>query len=128
MFDTGHLWFVRQMVDEGLIEGTPLVQLCTGIPYGAPTDRHSWPWSAICRRGRCGAPSRGRMQMPWAAAAVLGGNIVGLEDNLYLERAHASTRSCGEGAWSGRADGRTPDAAGVRNVWRLECLTNHTDG
>ncbi len=90
VFDTGHLWFVRQMVDEGLIDGTPLVQLCTGIPYGAPTDLATLlamvgnlpdgaVWSSF---------GLGRMQMPWAAAAVLaGGNIrVGLEDNLYLER------------------------------------------
>ena len=26
------------MVDEGLIDDPPLIQLCMGIPYGAPED------------------------------------------------------------------------------------------
>src|SRR5579863_6045868 len=38
VFDTGNLWFVRQMVKEGLIPAPSLVQLCTGIPYGVPAD------------------------------------------------------------------------------------------
>ena len=38
VFDTGHLVFVDELIREGLIEGPPLIQLCTGIPYGAPDD------------------------------------------------------------------------------------------
>jgi len=95
VFDTGHLVFVRRMVDEGLIDSPLLVQLCMGIPYGAPDDPatllamvNQLPpgthWSTF---------SIGRMQLPFVAMAVLaGGNVrVGLEDNLYLERGvHAS--------------------------------------
>jgi uncharacterized protein (DUF849 family) len=90
VFDTGHLWFVRRLAADGLIDGTPMVQLCMGIPYGAPADVATlqalvgqlpdpcvWSTFAISR-----------MQMPFvAAAALLGGNVrVGLEDNLYLEK------------------------------------------
>ena len=45
-FDTGHLWFSQQLVDEGLITSPVLVQLCMGIPWGcllytspSPRDR-----------------------------------------------------------------------------------------
>ena len=38
VFDTGHLWFVNQMISEGLLDDPPLIQLCHGIPYGAPAD------------------------------------------------------------------------------------------
>ncbi len=38
IFDTGNLWFVQQMIKEGLIPAPPLVQLCCGIPYGVPAD------------------------------------------------------------------------------------------
>jgi uncharacterized protein (DUF849 family) len=89
-FDTGHLWFAKQLVEEGIIEDPVMVQLCMGIPWGAPNDMNTymamvnnipegWVWSAF---------SIGRMQMPYVSAAMLaGGNVrVGLEDNLYLDR------------------------------------------
>ena len=38
IFDTGHLWFARQLVEEGLIDAPPMFQLCMDIPYGAPAD------------------------------------------------------------------------------------------
>ena len=37
-FETGHLWFAKQLVKEGVIESPALVQLCMGIPWGAPND------------------------------------------------------------------------------------------
>ena len=87
-FDTGHLWFAKQLVEEGLIEDPVLVQLCMGIPWGAPDDLNTfmamvnnvppnWTFSAF---------SIGRNAMAYPAAAVLaGGNVrVGLEDNLYI--------------------------------------------
>jgi len=96
-FDTGHLWFAKQLVDEGLITAPVLVQLCMGVPWGAPDDLNSfmamvnnvpkeWVFSAF---------SLGRHQMAYAAAAVLaGGNLrVGLEDNLYLERGVLATNA-----------------------------------
>jgi uncharacterized protein (DUF849 family) len=87
-FDTGHLWFAKQLVDEGVLHGPALVQLCMGVPWGAPNDLNTflamvnnvpsdWTWSGF---------SLGRDQMPYVAAAVIaGGNVrVGLEDNLWL--------------------------------------------
>ncbi len=89
-FDTGHLWFAKQLVQEGILKEPALVQLCMGIPWGAPDDLNtfmamvnnvpaSWEFSAF---------SIGRNQMSYVAAAVLaGGNVrVGLEDNLWLEK------------------------------------------
>ncbi|MBE9637222.1 3-keto-5-aminohexanoate cleavage protein [Salipiger mangrovisoli] len=96
-FDTGHLWFAKQLVKEGVLEDPALVQLCMGIPWGAPNDLNtfmamvnnvpdSWTWSAF---------SLGRDQMPYVAAATLaGGNVrVGLEDNIYLERGVMATNA-----------------------------------
>ena len=89
-FDTGHLWLAKNLVSQGLIQDPVLVQLCMGVPWGAPDDLNTfmamvnnvpkdWIFSAF---------SLGRNEMPFVAAAVLaGGNVrVGLEDNLYLDR------------------------------------------
>ena len=96
-FDTGHLWFAKQLADEGVIKSPILVQLCMGVPWGAPDDLHTfmamvnnvpedWHFSAF---------SLGRKEMPYVAAAVLaGGNVrVGLEDNLYLEKGVLATNA-----------------------------------
>jgi len=96
-FDTGHLWFARELVREGTLAAPALVQLCMGVPWGAPNDLGTllamvnnvppdWHWSAF---------SLGRDQMPYVAAAVLaGGNVrVGLEDNLYLEKGVLATNA-----------------------------------
>ncbi len=96
-FDTGHLWFAKQLVEEGVLDKDALVQLCMGVPWGAPDDLNTfmamvnnvpenWNWSAF---------SLGRNQMPYVAAAVLaGGNVrVGLEDNLMLERGVLATNA-----------------------------------
>ncbi|WP_282027370.1 3-keto-5-aminohexanoate cleavage protein [Ruegeria faecimaris] len=89
-FDTGHLWFAKQLVKEGVLEPNALVQLCMGVPWGAPDDLNTfmamvnnvpddWTFSAF---------SLGRNEMAYVAASVLaGGNVrVGLEDNLWLDK------------------------------------------
>jgi uncharacterized protein (DUF849 family) len=96
-FDTGHLWFAKQLVEEGLIEDPVLIQLCMGIPWGAPDDLNtfmamvnnvpaSWTFSAF---------SIGRNALAYPAAAVLaGGNVrVGLEDNLYVGKGQLATNA-----------------------------------
>ncbi len=96
-FDTGHLWFARQLVEEGIIPDPVLVQLCMGVPWGAPDDLNTfmamvnnvpagWHWSAF---------ALGRHQMAYVAAAVLaGGNVrVGLEDNLWLGKGELATNA-----------------------------------
>jgi uncharacterized protein (DUF849 family) len=36
-FDTGHLWFAKELVREGAIPEPVLVQLCMGVPWGRRT-------------------------------------------------------------------------------------------
>ena len=96
-FDTGHLWFAKKLVADGVLEAPALVQLCMGVPWGAPDDLNTfmamvnnvppdWTFSAF---------SLGRNEMPYVAAAVLaGGNVrVGLEDNLWLDRGVQATNA-----------------------------------
>lgn len=96
-FDTGHLWFAKELVREGVLKGPALVQLCMGVPWGAPDDLNTflamannvpddWTFSAF---------SLGRNQMAYAAAAVLaGGHVrVGLEDNLWLGKGVLATNA-----------------------------------
>lgn len=96
-FDTGHLWLAKTLVDEGILKSPALVQLCMGVPWGAPDDLNTfmamvnnvpadWNWSAF---------SLGRNQMPMVAAAVIaGGNVrVGLEDNLWLGKGELATNA-----------------------------------
>jgi uncharacterized protein (DUF849 family) len=95
VFDTGHLVMVKDLIAEGLIDDPPLIQLCMGIPYGAPDDPGTL--LAMVAQLPAGAVfsafSIGRMQLPYVAMAVLaGGNVrVGLEDNLYLSRGQLAT-------------------------------------
>lgn len=96
-FDTGHLWQAKSLAAEGLIDEPAMIQLCMGVPWGAPPDINtfmamvnnvpdSWTWSAF---------SLGRRQMEYVAlAAIAGGNIrVGLEDNIYLGRGQTATNA-----------------------------------
>jgi len=96
-FDTGHLWFAKELVKEGIIPAPVMVQLCMGVPWGAPDDLNTfmamvnnvpgdWVHSAF---------SIGRHQMAYVAAAVLsGGNVrVGLEDNLWLDKGRLATNA-----------------------------------
>lgn len=96
-FDTGHLWFAKKLVEDGVLKSPAMVQLCMGIPWGAPNDLNTfmamvnnipsdWNWSAF---------SIGRSQMSYVAAAVLaGGNVrVGLEDNLWLDKGVLATNA-----------------------------------
>lgn len=94
-FDTGHLWLAKNLVEKGVLKSPALVQLCMGVPWGAPDDLNTflamvnnvpagWNWSAF---------SLGRNEMAYVAAAVLaGGNVrVGLEDNLWLAKGELAT-------------------------------------
>ena len=96
-FDTGHLWFAKKLVEDGILEAPALVQLCMGIAWGAPDDLNTlmamvnnlpkdWVFSAF---------SIGRNAAAYPAASILaGGNIrVGLEDNIYLSRGVFATNA-----------------------------------
>ncbi|NKC15177.1 MAG: 3-keto-5-aminohexanoate cleavage protein [Gammaproteobacteria bacterium] len=90
IFDTGHLRLAKWLKEQGLLDDPVLVQLCMGIPWGAPDDiptlmsmvnnlPSGWIFSAF---------SISRNQLPYVAlAALAGGNVrVGLEDNIWLRR------------------------------------------
>ena len=94
-FDTGHLWYAKQLVANGILAPDALVQLCMGVPWGAPDDLNTfmamvnnvpdnWTFSGF---------GLGRNQMAYVAASVLaGGNVrVGLEDNLWLGKGVLAT-------------------------------------
>ena len=97
VFDTGHLWQAKSLVDEGLIDDPVMVQLCMGVPWGAPPDLNTfmamvnnvpddWTFSAF---------GIGRKQLEYIAlATIAGGNVrVGLEDNLYLGRGQLASNA-----------------------------------
>jgi uncharacterized protein (DUF849 family) len=90
VFDTGHLVLVKDLVREGLIDDPLMVQLCMGIPYGAPDDPATFMAmvNALPPGTIFSGFSISRMQLPFVAMAVLaGGNVrVGLEDNIYLSK------------------------------------------
>ena len=95
VFDTGDLVLLNELVNEGLIDNPALVQLCMGIPYGAPNDVSTF--QAMVNNLPPGANfsafSISRFQLPYAALSpLMGGNVrVGLEDNLYLSRGQLAT-------------------------------------
>ena len=97
IFDTGHLWFARQLVEEGLIDAPPLFQLCMDIPYGAPADPSllAAMVQQLPEGSQWASFALGRMQMPWVAQSILlGGHVrVGLEDNLYLSKGVKATNA-----------------------------------
>ncbi len=112
VFDTGDLVLLNELVAEGAIDAPTLVQLCMGIPYGAPNDPltlmsmiNNLPEAAVFS-----AFSIGRYQLPYAAMAVLhGGNVrVGLEDNLYLSKGVLAT--------NGQLVGRAVDLLDAMNI------------
>lgn len=127
VFDTGHLLLAQWLKAQGVIDDPVMIQLCMGIPWGAPDDLGTfkaivdnvpkgWTFSAF---------SIGRNQMPYAALAMLaGGNIrVGLEDNIWLDKGVLATNE----ALVARAvtvvqslGGRVLEPAEVRRKLRLE--------
>ena len=123
VFELGHVWQAKTLVEEGLIEPPPLFQLCMGIPYGAEAD----PRAVLAMRDLLPAGAVfaafgiGRMQMPMVAQAVLmGGHVrVGLEDNLWLDKgctpptatwSPAPARS--SGSWAPACSGRRRRSSG----------------
>jgi uncharacterized protein (DUF849 family) len=90
VFDTGHLAHAKSLVERGFIEDPVMVQLCMGVPWGAPDDLNTFMAmrNNIPDRWTFSAFSIGANQLRYVSlAALAGGNVrVGLEDNLYLER------------------------------------------
>ncbi|MFE2354173.1 3-keto-5-aminohexanoate cleavage protein [Streptomyces parvulus] len=97
IFDTGQLWFAKQLLAEGLLDDPTVFQLCMGIPWGAPADPGVLQSmvNMLPDGSRWASFALGRMQMPWVAQSILlGGHVrVGLEDNLYLGKGNKATNA-----------------------------------
>ncbi|MGC9410399.1 3-keto-5-aminohexanoate cleavage protein [Streptomyces sp. DZ1-3] len=97
IFDTGQLWFAKQLLAEGLLDDPAVFQLCMGIPWGAPADPGVLQSTVnmLPDGARWASFALGRMQMPWVAQSILlGGHVrVGLEDNLYLGKGNKATNA-----------------------------------
>jgi uncharacterized protein (DUF849 family) len=103
IFDSGNLWFAKQLCAEGLVNDPPLFQLCLGIPWGAPVNTQTMAYQVgeLPKNAVWAGFGIGRMEFPMVAQAVLlGGHVrVGLEDNLWLEKGvHASNATLVERA------------------------------
>ncbi len=121
VFDTGMIANGRRLIEEGLIEGPGVWQLCLGVRGGAPADLGTV--SHMLSRLPLGAQwsllGVGRHQLPLNLASLgFGGNArTGLEDNIYFRRGELATsnsqlvkRLVGLAAWCGRPVA-TPDEA-----------------
>ncbi|MGX1835891.1 3-keto-5-aminohexanoate cleavage protein [Streptomyces diastaticus] len=97
IFDTGQLWFAKQLLAEGLLDDPTVFQLCMGVPWGAPADPGVLQSmvNMLPDGARWASFALGRMQMPWVAQSILlGGHVrVGLEDNLYLGKGNKATNA-----------------------------------
>jgi uncharacterized protein (DUF849 family) len=88
VFEPGHLMFTRQLIEEGLIDAPPLIQICLGMIWSAPAT----PETMLYMRGLLppGAVwitfGKGLTQFPMMAQGVLlGGHVrIGFEDTPWL--------------------------------------------
>jgi uncharacterized protein (DUF849 family) len=94
VFDLGHAAFARHLCERGLFADPPWLQLCLGIPWGAPatTEAMQAMKQMVPTGGQWSAFGISRHEFPMVAQAVLlGGHVrVGLEDNLYIGRGQLS--------------------------------------
>ncbi len=69
IFDTGQLWFAKQLLEEGLLDQPTLFQLCMGIPWGAPADPGVLQSMVnfLPPNAQWASFALGRMQMPWGS-------------------------------------------------------------
>ena len=56
VFDFGHLVYVHEMIEKGLLDDPIMIQLCMGIAYGAPDDPGAGPSGPPARPPPCGWP------------------------------------------------------------------------
>jgi uncharacterized protein (DUF849 family) len=94
VFDLGHAALAHHLYRRGLFADPPWLQLCLGVPWGAPatTEAMLAMKQLIPAGGNWSAFGIASQQFPMVAQAViLGGHVrVGLEDNLYLKRGQLS--------------------------------------
>ncbi len=90
VFEPGHIMFARRLIEEGLIDGDPMFQLCLGIPHAAPATPEVFNVMKGLLPDNANWSAFGISRMEFsivAQAAAMGGNCrVGLEDNLYIDK------------------------------------------
>ncbi len=94
-FDTGHILLAKWLRSQGVLDDPVMIQLCMGIPWGAPDDIPTF-WAmrqAVPEDWIASAFSIGRSQLPYVGLAVAGGCHVrvGLEDNIWLAKGQLAT-------------------------------------
>ncbi|MBT4503369.1 MAG: 3-keto-5-aminohexanoate cleavage protein [Gemmatimonadetes bacterium] len=90
VFDIGHIRQAMHLIDRGLIDDPPWLQLCLGISWGIEATveallemRRRLPQSAVWS---VLAPAAAQLPIT-THAMLMGGHVrVGFEDNLYLEQ------------------------------------------
>ncbi|MEW6262017.1 MAG: 3-keto-5-aminohexanoate cleavage protein [Thermodesulfobacteriota bacterium] len=90
VFELGHIGQAEDMIERGLLDDPPYLQLCLGVKWGIPGDLDALlsmkkRLPVNCRWSVMGV---GPAQLPLTThALLLGGQVrVGFEDNLYLAR------------------------------------------
>ena len=95
VFEPGHIMFAHRLIEEGLVDGPPMFQLCLGIPHASPATPEilNVMKGLLPEDANWSAFGISRMEFPIVAqAASQGGNCrVGLEDNLYLDKGEFAT-------------------------------------
>jgi len=94
-FDTGHLQFAIWLKEQGLIDDPVMIQLCMGIPWGAPDDLHTFlaMTSNVPKDWTFSAFSISRTQLPYGEGAGGAGFplLFFLSYNIYLKLFFLST-------------------------------------
>ncbi|MGG5819213.1 3-keto-5-aminohexanoate cleavage protein [Falsiroseomonas sp. HW251] len=95
VFDSGDIALAKSLIDQGVLKGPCLWQVCMGIRYGFDWNPETLNYarSIIPAGSPWAAFAIGRMEFPMLAQAwLLGGHVrVGLEDNIYLNKGELAT-------------------------------------
>ena len=78
VFDLGHIWFAKSMLEDGLLDAPPLFQICLGIRWGAQDLPRNFQTMVdnLPPRANWAGFAIGAMEMPMVAQAVLlGGHV-----------------------------------------------------
>jgi uncharacterized protein (DUF849 family) len=90
IFDSGDLLIARDLINEGLITGVPMIQIATGIKWGWASSPATLQYaqSMIPTNAVWYAFGISAWEMPFVALSTISGGHarVGLEDNVYLEK------------------------------------------
>ncbi len=88
VFDIGHIRIAKHLIQQGLVDKTPLFQLCLGIPWGidATTENMIYMRNNLPDDCLWYAFGIGPTHFSMAATSIINGGHarVGFEDNLYI--------------------------------------------